>query len=456
MLDRIGSRVEPLDWRSNTGKKLRGVLHQQDGRVFLTVNSKNLKDTLRFEYIYRKDSSGNRRVLYTHDKFIPQTDISESWLVEVSAIIDEPYYVKENIKDIGLTRLVVFSYDSFLCESVPKTKEEKDKHSTILEQIENIDTSIGRISVRLPISNGGSHHPGKVQKSMDTISINIETKPMSLNDLLMWNARFSQLLSLIHKERVVLRSIDDGVNSVLIPSLVEDYSEASYAFRSPIGLSDFATTIKEILQKFVDDYDKVASFLEDLTEYYRDYPLNPPDRIQLLRLFTALEQVATHAQKMEKILSTELDKEQKKRKNEFDVLLKVIKQNSDIEKSVKEYLGNTKAFYISSGNLAAPKNKVVALASHMQNEYGSWSYLTQVSNVELLLKMRHMVAHGHYDGDLHDEFYKHRDDLGQAAEQCIRMYSMRALGASKETVLRHKAPLKARQFKIEPRSSNAN
>ena len=447
IFDSIDKHVESLEWKTDTGHTVHGVLYRKNSRLVLAVNSKELTETVDFEYIYREDSMSNKRILYPYDvrtsKSIPRTELSDSWPVEISMVIDE-----NPVKIAELSNQVSFTYESFLWAKVPESEAEKEKHAKLLDKVKEIETSIGKVSIDLDIYDNSSFHPSKTEKRMDTITLTIKSDgSLSTNQILMWNTRFSQLLTLLHKERVVTKAIHRDMDNVLVTNLVEDYTEASYAYREPIYLSDFVQVIQEILPTFVDNYDELAAFTEDLVQYYRDYPLDPPDKIQLLRLFTSIEQCANYAQRKEKILKKNLSKEEKERKTEFDVLLQKIKADETIADSIKTYLTDKpKHFYITSGNLSTPKYKIAALAKLLHDEYEVFSYLVDVSNVELALKMRNMIAHGHYDAKVQKEFYDRRDDLGQSTEQCLRMYILRTLGASKDVVVKHKDPLKAMRF----------
>ncbi|HEY4034183.1 MAG TPA: hypothetical protein VGL94_09505 [Ktedonobacteraceae bacterium] len=346
------------------------------------------------------------------------------------------------------SKQVTFDYDSFIWEFLPKKPEEEEKLCKMLADLKDIKTSIGSISVDLPIYESFSKHPSVVEKRMDKIVVTINpAEPLSNEDILMWNARLGQFFTLIHKERVVTTAIHRGLDSIIVPGLIEDYKEASYAFRIPVDLDEFVQVIREALSTFIDKYNEIITFTEDLVQYYYDYPLSPPDSIQLLRLFTSLEQCANYAQKREKILVKQLDDEQTKRKEEFKVLLDKVRNDGEIAKPVYDYLLNTaQGFYISSGSLSALKHKIKALAELLHNEYGIYSSLISLPNVETVLKMRNIVAHGFFDLESSNRFYANRDNLGQGIEQCIRMYTFRALGCSVKTVVRHKDPLKARQF----------
>lgn len=138
----------------------------------------------------------------------------------------------------------------------------------------------------------------------------------------MWNECIRQLLTLIHKERVATVSIYKDEATLTVPSLTEDYKEASYAFREPPFLEEFLEIAVQTIPNFINKHDKISDILENLSQYYYDYPLDPADNIQLLRFFTALEQCADRAQKEEELLSKRLTDEEKARKTEFDQLLK--------------------------------------------------------------------------------------------------------------------------------------
>ncbi len=243
---------------------------------------------------------------------------------------------------------------------------------------------------------------------MDKITISIVREDQFTNEeLLLWHTRFSQLLAFINKERVVARAIQRGLNNSLIPHLMEDYIQANYAFREFIGLKEFVDIITNTAVSFMEQYDEISGFIDDLTAYYRDYPLDPPDKIQLLRLFTSIEQCSIYAQKKEGVLSKKLTKEQAARDKEFDTLVTEIKPNTKIPVSVKEYLKNTaKKFYATSGSQAAPKHRIVGLASLLQKKYGIYTSMSHIKDVELSLKMRNIVAHGFYDPLTEKLFYK--------------------------------------------------
>lgn len=447
ILDDIEKKVQPFDWTTDSGHEIQGVLQNHDNLLTLKINSKKLTKAINFEYIYRENGMGNKRILYPYDirtlKNIRPTGVSESRHIEVFMLIDEI-----SVKPPELSNHVIFTYDSFLWGRVPESTTEKDEFDELFYKLKQIKTSIGKITVGLDATESYSSHPMKTERRMDKINILIESnKQLSNKEILMWNTRFSQLLALIHKERVVLRAIQRGMDNILVPSLVQNYTEASYAFRNPVGLPEFVEVIQETLSTFVDSYDEIVAFIEDLVQYYCDYPLHPPDKLQLLRLFTSIEQCANYWQKKEGILTKKLTDEQKQRDEEFDVLLNQVSSNKAITKSIKIYLRDTaKKFYATSGSLSAAKHKITGLAKLLQEEYGEYNCLTNMSNVELILGMRNMIAHGYYKPEVKKAFYENRDNLGKDTEQCLRIYAFRALGASKEVVKKHKDPLMARQF----------
>ena len=447
ILDSIDKHHQSLEWTTDSGTVLHGVLHQKDGRLILNINPKGLSKAVQFEYLYHVNNLGGRRVLYPYDvrssKYIPSGRESEVWPIEIFICEDEVGY-----SDPKFEKTTRFTFDSFLWYRVPETNKEKRQHDRLISNVQNIETSLGKISFSLYGEESFSTHPSRLEKTMDKIAISVtRDDPFTNEQLLMWHARFSQLLTFINKERVVTRAIERGLSKSLVPALVEDYTPASYAYRESVGLKEFVDFIKNTITNFVDNYDELASFSEDLIVYYRDYPLDPPDKIQLLRLFTSIEQCANYAQKKEAILSKKLTKEQSSREKEFNTLLTEIKHNKKIPTSVKEYLKSTaKKFYTTSGSQAAPKHKIVGLANLLQKKYGFFTSMSNMTNVELSLKMRHVVAHGFYDPTTEKKFYENRDRLGQDIERCLRAYILRALGAKPRIVKRHSEPLKARQF----------
>lgn len=449
-LEDIDKHIQSFEWLTDKGQVVHGVLVRSGTNVILNVNSSELTEAIDFEYIYRKTSMGGRRVLYPHNlvscKRIPKTEMSEVWPIQAFVLIDE--HIASN--DLINPNLVTFTYDSFVWEFPPNKKADSKKLREQLSGIWNMQTTIGTVTVDLPIRESSSRSPSVFEKRLDKITVTIEPKvQFSIRDILKWNDRIKRFFTLIHQERVVNSSIERGIDDITVPELIEDYEKAQYALRMPIFMEEFVKVVKEALPAFIDKYDEIAPFTEDLVQYYYDYPLDPPDSIQLLRLFTSLEQCANYAQRNEKILSTKLDAEQIQRKADFQILLKLAKGKQEI-KDVYEYLLNTaQGFYVSSGNLSAPKYKIQALAQLLQDEYGVHNSLVELLNVEITLKMRNIVAHGFFDPESSERFYANRDYLGQDIEQSIRMYLLRALGCDKETIMRHKDPLKARQFNAQ-------
>lgn len=446
----IDGNIQSLEWTTDTGHKLHGVLFMKDCKLILNLNTANLSKAVKFEYIYHEDQSGSKRILYPFgdrsSKYIPVGPISKNWPIQVYMIFDEGV-----AKIPEFEKRISFLFDSFLWTSVPNSKEEKGKYETAHTKMTNVETAIGKVSVDLNIGESYSAFPAESKKYMNQIAITVMCdEEMSNREIALWEARFAQYLTFIHKERVVPRSIEKSMGSILIPSLVKDHERQSYAWREPISLQDFSEYISSTLKIFVDKYSELVDLLEDLTRYYLDYPLHPPDGIQLLRLFTSVEQAANLAQKNEKILKTSLSKEENERKQEFDIFLRLIKPNKDISDEVKQYLNQeTKKFYVSSGSKSALKHKIRAFAGIIQDEYEAHSPFTNMQNIELMLGMRNLLAHGRGKRNIRDEFYKHRNDFGQGAEELVRAYVLRLLGADNEVVIRHKNPLKAIQFNIE-------
>lgn len=447
ILDSIDKHHQSLEWTTDSGTVLHGVLHHNDGRLILNINPKGLSEAVKFEYLYHVNNLGGRRVLYPYDisssKYIPAGRESESWPIEIFMCEDEVGYSEPEFE-----KTTTFTFDSFLWYRVPEKAKERRQYDYLISKVKDIETTLGKVSFSLYGEESFSSHPSKVEKSMDKIAISItRDDPLTNKEVLMWHNRFSQLLTLINKERVVTRAIERGLSKSLVPSLVEDYTPSDYAYRESIGLQEFVDIIKTTLVNFVDKYDELSPFSEDLVAYYRDYPLDPPDKIQLLRLFTSIEQCANYAQKKEAILSKRLTKEQELREKEFKTLLTEIKQNEKVPDPVKEYLRSTaKKFYATSGSQAAPKHKIVGLAALIQKKYGLFTSMGHMKDVELSLKMRNVVAHGFYDPVTEKLFYENRDRLGQDIEKCLRAYILRSMGAKPRIVKRHSEPLKARQF----------
>lgn len=447
ILDSIDKYIQSLEWKTDTGHVLHGVLHRDGNRVLLNINSRELKKSINFNYLYHEGDFGGRRVLYPFDfrgsKSIPHTDIYTSWPVEVAMLVDE-----QKIPEIAADNQVAYAYDSFLWSKVPETETEHNEHNLLMDKLKNIKTSIGTITVSLNISESHSTHPGRLEKRMDTILITIDSnKVLSDKEIRMWHIRFSRLLTLIHKERVVLRAIHRGLDNILIPGFVEEYEEASYAYREPVGVSDFVGIIQKTLPVFVDNYEEIANLLEDLVQYYRDYPLDPPDNIQLLRLFSGLEQCVNHFRSSSPQPKKVLSDEEKTRAKEFGDLLDSIKSNTSIASGLKKYLkGKPKDYYITPDNPASAKSRIATFGEFIVNEFNIFSHLRGEDNADIIWKMRNTVAHGFYDGEVKEKFYKRRDDFGQAIEQSIRLYILYVLGLDRDTAVKHKEPLKARVF----------
>lgn len=447
ILDNIDKHIQSLEWKTDTGHVLHGVLHRDGSRVLLNINSKELSQRIEFNYIYHEGNLGSRRLLYPFDfrgsKSIPPTSLSNSWPIEVSMLIDE-----QKIPEVAPGTQVSYTYDSFLWSKVPESETEQSEHYLLMERLKNFKTSLGSVTISLDIYERHATHPAKLEKRMDTISITIESdKALSDKEIRMWHIRFSQLLAFIHKERVVLRAIHRGFDNILVPSFVEEYEEANYAYREPIGVSDFVEIIEKILPKFVDNYEETANLLEDLVQYYHDYPLDPPDNIQLLRLFSGLEQCVNHYWSNNPQPKKALSAEEETRRKEFDGLLDVITSNSSVTPGLKKYLkGKPKRYYITPDNPASAKSRIATFGEFIVNEFNIFSYLRGEDNADIIWKMRNTVAHGFYDGEIKKEFYKRRDDFGQAIEQSIRLYILHLLGVDRDSAVKHKEPLKARVF----------
>lgn len=447
ILDNIDKHIQSLEWKTDTGHVLHGVLHRDGNQVLLNINSQELSQRIEFNYIYHEGNLGSRRLLYPFDfrgsKSIPHTSLSDSWPIEVSMLIDE-----QKIPELAPDTQVSYAYDSFLWSKVPESETEQSEHDLLMERLKNLKTSLGSVTISLDISERHSTHPAKLEKRMDTISITIESdKALSDKEIRMWHIRFSQLLAFIHKERVVLRAIRRGFDNILVPSFVEEYEEANYAYREPIGVSDFVEIIEKILPTFVDSYEETANLLEDLVQYYHDYPLDPPDNIQLLRLFSGLEQCVNHFWSNNPQPERALSTEEETRSKEFDDLLGAIKSTPTITPRLKKYLkGMPKKYYITPDNPASAKKRIAAFGDFIVNKFELFSYLRSEKNVDVIWKMRGTVAHGFYDGEIKKEFYKRRDDFGQAIEQAVRLYILHVLGVDRDTGVKHKEPLKARVF----------
>ena len=448
-LDDIEKLTKIGEWKTDTGHTLQGTLVCKGDRVSLSVNTKSINETIDFQYLYHEDPMwGGKRIIYPFDikssKYIPRTE-SGYWSIEVFMIVDEQ--AREIPK---IANQITFTYDSFIWDEVPVKAADRRQFRNLLSKIQNMQTSAGVVSVYLQVMESHSLHPSSYSRRMDEIIVTFDPiKPLSNDEILMWNTRFGQLLTLLHKERVTTRSIEKGINNITVPSLIENYKEADYAYRDFITCRGFVDFIGSSLPVFVDKYDKIATFIEDLVQYYRDYPLDPPDNIQLLRLFTSLEQCSNYAQKTEKILKKGLSVEQSKRQKEFTKLLDKVKSEAYIPQEVRDYLRNiAQGFYVSSGSLAAPKHKITALAKFISKKYEVYNELTYIANVEVILKMRNIVAHGFYDPKSRNAFYARRDAYGQAIEECLRIYTFHALGCPPRIVKMHKDPLKARQFNL--------
>lgn len=446
ILNDIDKHHQSLEWTTDSGYKLNGVLHAKDGRVVLNVNPKGLEEAIHFEFLYHENIVGGRRILYPYDvsssKYIPAERVSEVWPIEIFVCEDESPRIKH-----AANKITSFIFESFLWYKVPDTKKEQSHYQNQIKKVQGIETSVGKFSFSLYGEESFSNHPSKTEKSMDKIHVSIERdESFSNNELLMWHARLSQFLTLIHKERVVIAAIQRGFSNTLVPHLSEDYSSADYAYRQPVSLEEFVKVVEACFKNFIEKYDEIAPFIEDLIVYYRDYPLDPPDKIQLLRLFTSLEQCANYAQKREGILNRDMTKDQVRRKKEFNSLLAEIKTNPKISLLLKDYLRNTKQFFVTSGSTSTPKYKIHALAQFIQKKYGIFLSLSNLANVELSLKMRNVVAHGFFDPMTEATFYEKRDPLGQDIEKILRAYVFRVLGAKPKDIEKLSEPLKARQF----------
>ena len=447
ILDNIDKYIQSLEWKTDTGHTLHGVLHRDGNRVLLNINSSELSQKIEFNYIYHEGNIGGRRVLYPFDfrgsKLIPHTEIYTSWPIEVAMLVDE-----QKIPEVAADTQVAYAYESFLWSKIPESETEHNEHQLLMNKLKNIKTSIGTVTVSLNISESHSTHPGRLEKRMDTILITIDSdKVLSDKEIRMWHIRFSQLLTLIHKERVVLKAIHRGLDNILIPGFVEEYEEANYAYREPIGVFDFVEIIQKTLPKLVDNYEEIANLLEDLVQYYHDYPSDPPDNIQLLRLFSGLEQCVNHFRGNNPQPKKVFSAEENARSKEFEDLLGEIKTNTLISPSLKKYLkGKPKEYYITPDNPSSAKSRIAAFGEFVVNEFNVFSHLRGEENADLIWKMRNTVAHGFYDGEIKNDFYKRRDDFGQSIEQSIRLYILYVLSVDTDIAVKHKEPLKARVF----------
>ena len=445
--DEIDGRVESLEWITDTGITLHGVLYKDEQRFLLNVNTKDLTEAVKFNYLYHENQLGGRRVLYPFDiqsaQVIPYDKFYENWYVEVFMLVDET-----NIPESNFDGITVYTYDSFLWFNVPETKAQKAEHEALISRISKVETTIGKVTFGIGGTDSSSRKPPVLEKRMDEIDVIIERdEPFSNKELLMWNTRFSQLMTILHRERVVLKGMETGLNKVLVPSLMENYKEASYAFRNLFTLEDFVEIIEKILPTFIEKYDELVGVFEDLVQYYRDYPLDPPDNIQLLRLFSGLEQSANHFTSHEPKKNVVLNDEELARSSEFDSLLAIAAQADSITSDLHQFLSSeSKKYYVSPEDPTSTKIKIIALANMMTTTYEFHSYLKNPDDVKCIWDMRNIVAHGFFNEKASDEFYSRRDDYGQAIEQMNRMYFFHLASAGKDLVLKHKDPLKARQF----------
>ncbi len=448
-LDDIEEHVQSLEWKTDTGHTLHGVLIRRDNRVILNINSRLLSGAVNFEYLYRDNWLGGRRTLYPYDvsayKHIPKTE-TEAYPIEIRRIADEH---KTNVPEIDNS--ISFTYDSFIWDKYPETKSEERKSEKLFAKIRNMDTSLGKVTVTTLNNEVRSMHPSSYEKRVEGLYISVTpTQVLTDDEILMWNRRFSQLLTFLHKERVITKAISRGGDKLTVPELIENYEEANYAHREMVFARPFVDIVSKALPAFVDDYDQIASFIEDLTQYYRDYPLDPPDGVQLLRLFTSMEQCAIHSYDKKEILVRERkqsDAAKKKREAEFKRLLKLTKENRSVPRAVDTYLRDvSKKYYVSPSTALSPKHKIVALAELLCKRYKVSNCLRNPTDVKVIYAMRDVVAHGYYDQKATDTFYTNRDKYGQDIEEFIRMYILRTLGCTPMLLLKNRPPLKARQF----------
>jgi len=447
-LENIEKNVHSLEWTTDTGHTLHGVLFKSGDRLLLNVNPKELKETVNFEYLYSAGRlNGSRRVLYPHDtsdsKYIPADTFSVSWPIEVFMLIDEHKH-----PEIADDKRMVYSYDSFIHHRIPETKSEIKRFDKLMTKIQYLDTKVGTVTVDLAPSTSISMKPSRTEKSMDTISITINFKnELSNNEILMWNVRFSQLLTILHREKVILTEMVRGLDDVLVPLLVEEYEEANYAYRSPIDIETFVEFIQNTLPAFVDNYDDIANLVEDIVQYYIDYPSSPPDNIQLLRLFSGLEQCVNHYGSSLPKRSKKLSRSETKRSNDFDKLLALAESDTTVPETLLTFLSDeSKKFYVKPFNEASMKQKIVTFGEFLTKRFNTYTHLKSLDNAGIIWNMRATVAHGYYSEKVRSKFYERRDEFGQDIERSIRIYLLFQLCKKKSFVLKHKEPLKAHQF----------
>jgi hypothetical protein len=161
-LDDIEKHVQSLEWKTDTGHTLHGVLVRRNDHVILNVNSRLLSGTVDFEYLYRDNSFGGRRVLYPYNvrmyRHIPKTE-TEAYPIEIRLIADEH---KTNVPAIDDS--ISYTYDSFIWDKFPETKAEVRKSEKLFAKIRDMDTSLGKVTVTTLNNEIRSMHPSSYEK----------------------------------------------------------------------------------------------------------------------------------------------------------------------------------------------------------------------------------------------------------------------------------------------------
>lgn len=444
----IKDSVSSHEWTTDNNDVFNAVLVQREDQLILNVDVANITKPIAFDYIYRESKHGIQTTLVPfpdqYSKTIHVDPIRESWPVPI-------YLVHKDISNSNdMDGGVMFLFKSFVWSSLPIDNATQKVFEEMHESMSGIDTKIGKVTVALVMHEGHSTNPVAYTKSIEGLKVTIEPKnDMDYMDIVRWHSRFEQYLSFIFQEKVKTLSISKNSGSIYVPSLADSGHYEAYGWRKPISLDELAVYVSQTLKKFVNDYEDLSNITSDLHQYYIDYPHRPPDNIQLLRLFTSIEQVSSHAHKNLPVLKRKLTKEEKDREANFNNMLNELKPLKSVKNEIKKYLSSkTKKFYVSEGSLGSPKNKIHSLAEYLYREYSISNAYIDINNIEIMLAMRGLVAHGKGKEGAWENFYKARNEYGQDLEKIVRAYLLITIGAEKEVVARHVTPLKAVQFRF--------
>lgn len=444
-INEIKDNPIPHVWKTDTGHIFNGVLVYNNNNLILRINSKQLEAGIdyKFNYIYLENEPGTRRILYPSSQTtnIRKTYLDEYWPVNIN------YFIDESIPGLADKKTITFTFESFLYLFVPEKDEDKAKFEKLSERMRSIETSIGKVSVFIP-KRGSNSAYGSLTYEMKNIVIEITSENEVTDDtIFLWKRYFENLLTFIHQERVVLRSIKRGFDEIVIPNILE-YKKEKYAYRQFITLEIFSKIISQILPKYISNGESYAKMLQDLIRFYFDYSMGIPDEIQLLRLFTSLETCSKDHCKKNPIQPSLTD-EEINRKEEFEQVVNHLKEQEGLPISVKKFIEDSKKFYISPENKNSLKKQIQATAEYQLHTFNSHSCLLNPNNINLQYKMRNILVHGFSDKKTYRKFYEQRLEFVTDIEQMVRIHILNSCGADVDVINTHKLPLRAHNVILE-------